>query len=273
MEWNGEDTLDVFQPGKTGWEAAAEGAGSTAASGTVREFAVPLALFPELKPQEEFRIVAAIQPANQLLPADGPAQVLLPDLSVSTTIIEMADPENDDHGPGTYTYPTNSVFDPQVYDLKSLVIAEDETSLIFRVGFYGPVPNPWNSTISLSLQTIDIYIDQDPGAGTGARLMLPGRNAALGESYGWEYALWAEGWSQQVFVPDEAGNPVQKTEASFKAVVDPGAKMVTIRIDKAMLGEGDPADLGVLGGGVGPGRLPLDGRVARARCGCRSGGL
>ena len=134
------------------------------------------------------------------------------------------------------------MFDPQVYDLKSLVIAEDETSLIFRIGFYGPVPNPWNSTINLSLQTIDIYIDQDPGAGTGARLLLPGRNAALGETYGWEYALWAEGWSQQVIVPDDAGNPVQNTEASFKVVVDAGAKMVTIRIDKAILGEGDPAD-------------------------------
>jgi len=241
VEWNGSDTLDVYQPGKNGWELTAEGVGSTAASGDVREFAVPLALFPELKPQEEFRIVVAAQPANQLLPADGPAQVILPDLSVSTPIAEIADPENDDHGPGTYTYPTDGVFDRQVYDFKSLAIAEDDTSLIFRVGFYGPVPNPWNSSINLSLQTIDIYIDQDPGAGTGARLMLPGRNAALAESYGWDYALWAEGWSQQVFTPDANGQPVQKTEASFKVVVDPGARMVTIRIDKAMLGGGDPA--------------------------------
>ena len=40
----------------------------------------------------------------------------------------------------------------------------------------GPVENVWGSPNGLSIQTFDIYIDQD-GAGSGARLMLPGRNA------------------------------------------------------------------------------------------------
>lgn len=114
-----------------------------------------------------------------------------------------------------------------------------------KFAFYGPIPNPWGSPNNLALQTLDVYVDKDPGAGTGARLFLPGRNAALTNGNGWEYAIWAEGWTPQFIAPDpQSGVPKQVTGVSFKIIVDPAAQTVTLRVPRAAFGEGDPATWG-----------------------------
>jgi carbohydrate-binding DOMON domain-containing protein len=132
-----------------------------------------------------------------------------------------------------------------VFDLKSFTVAYDDKNLIFKFAFYGPIPNPWGSPNNLALQTLDVYVDKDPGAGTGARLLLPGRNAALSAGNGWEYAVWAEGWTPQFVAPDAQSNtPKQVTGVSFKVIVDPAAQLVTLRVPRAAFGEGDPAEWG-----------------------------
>ncbi|MGC8855471.1 MAG: glucodextranase DOMON-like domain-containing protein [Anaerolineae bacterium] len=111
--------------------------------------------------------------------------------------------------------------------------------------FYGPIPNPWGSPNNLALQTLDVYVDKDPGAATGARLLLPGRNAALSQDNGWEYAIWAEGWTPQILAPDtQSGEPKQVTGVSFKIIVDPAAQTVTLRVPRTVFGEGDPTSWG-----------------------------
>jgi carbohydrate-binding DOMON domain-containing protein len=129
----------------------------------------------------------------------GPAQVVIPDLGLSTTILQVQDPPNDDWGPGTYTYPTDPVFGEQDFDLQSFSVGYDENDLIFGFTFYGAIPNPWGSPNNLAIQTLDVYIDTDPGEDTGARLLLPGRNAALSDENGWDIAIFAEGWYPEVF--------------------------------------------------------------------------
>ncbi|MFN3742548.1 MAG: glucodextranase DOMON-like domain-containing protein [Anaerolineales bacterium] len=186
-----------------------------------------------------------LEPAGNLLPFQGPAQIVLPDLGTSTVLLEVNDPQHDDHGPGSYTYPTDSVFKAQVFDLKTFSLAYDDKNLIFKFTFYGPIPNPWGSPNNLALQTLDVYVDKDPGAGTGARLLLPGRNAALETGNGWEYAIWAEGWTPQIVAPDpQSGAPKQVTGVSFKIIVDPAAHTVTLRVPRQVFGEGDPSQWG-----------------------------
>lgn len=171
-------------------------------------------------------------------------RIVLPEVQPVTVLLEVNDPEGDDHGPGTYTYALDPVFKPQVFDIKRFVVGEDEKNVVFRFTLYGPIPNPWGSPINLSLQTFDVYIDLDPGAGTGRRLLLPGRNAALKEGYGWEYAVWVEGWLQQIWTADESGD-LKQVKASFKTVVNPDKRTVTIRVPKEVFGEGaDPSKWG-----------------------------
>jgi alpha-amylase/alpha-mannosidase (GH57 family) len=174
-------------------------------------------------------------------PPVGPALAAVPDLPIPNVFVEVADPANDDYGPGDYVYPKDQVFIPGVFDMTGLTIGYDDEDYIFRVQFRGPVINEWTSPNGLSIQTIDIYIDTD-GAATGERMLLPGRNAALAEDYAWDYAIWAEGWTPGIFAPSEEG-PVQ-IDTGFNIITNPGQRRVTIRVPKTLL-DGDPLTWGI----------------------------
>lgn len=241
VEWGGGSTLQSYFPSEGEWELEEE-VGTTAASGQTREFSIPQAVLGDLRAGDDLRLVIVVQPQNQKLPLEGPAQIIIPDIGLANILLEVQDPQGDDTGPGTYTYPTDRVFEQGVFDLRSFTVAYDDENIIFRFEFHGPIPNPWNSPTGLAIQSLDVYIDQDPGAGTGARLLLPGRNAALSEGNGWEYAIWAEGWTPAVVVPDaDTLAPESVGDASFRTIVDPAAQRVTLLVPRETLGGGDPA--------------------------------
>jgi carbohydrate-binding DOMON domain-containing protein len=130
-----------------------------------------------------------------------------------------------------------------MFDLRHVNIAIAGTDLVFHITISGTLDNAWNSPLGLSVQTFDIYIDKDPGKGTGERKLLEGRNAVLPQTDGWEYALWVEGWNQQVLKPDGKGGFTVLTSAQVKVEVDPTGS-ITIRVPLAALGDGDPTKWG-----------------------------
>jgi carbohydrate-binding DOMON domain-containing protein len=161
---------------------------------------------------------------------------VLPDLGRTTNVVVVADPQGDDHGPGTYTYPQDGVFAPGNFDIVTFTVGYDDKSLVFQVYLAGPVDNAWNSGNGLSLQTVDVYIDQDGPGGGGARMLLPGRNAAFAEGDGWEYVIWAEGWTPGIYKAGADGTP-EKVDATFAIIADPAQRKVTIRVPKGVLGD------------------------------------
>jgi alpha-amylase/alpha-mannosidase (GH57 family) len=173
---------------------------------------------------------------SALLPSLGPVLVAIPDLPIQNVFLDVSDPADDDYGSGSYIYPKDQVFKPGVFDVTALTVGYDEADYIFRVQFRGPVINEWGSPNGLSIQTIDIYLDVD-GPGSGQRMLLPGRNAALTADYAWDYAIWAEGWTPGVYAPGEEG-PIQ-IDTGFTILTNPGQRRVTIRVPRSLLG-GDP---------------------------------
>ncbi len=221
---------------------------TVAAGSRVLEMAIPLDRLGELGAGDALLLSLVVSQSGrdvQQVPDGGPARVVLPDLSQVTWFLVVDDPIGDDIGPGTYTYPTDPVFEPGVFDLKQLGVGTDGSYLVFRFEVEGPIDNVWGSGIGLSVQTFDVYLDTDPGAGTGARLLLEGRNAALEAENGWDYAVWVEGWAQKVFQPGESGAPVEMGGESVKVLVDPAQRTVTLRLPLALFGEGaDPTTWG-----------------------------
>jgi carbohydrate-binding DOMON domain-containing protein len=171
-----------------------------------------------------------------LVPFTGPAVVAVPDLGTSTIVLEIADPEGDDNGPGTYTYPSDGVFGSGAFDLTSFTVGYDDEDIVFKFTVAGPVENSWGSPNGLSIQTFDIYVDQD-GPDSGARLMLPGRNAALSPEFGWDYAIWVEGWYPGIYVPGDEGP--EQVDVQWLILVDPGQSKITVKVPKELLGD-DP---------------------------------
>ncbi len=233
------------------WTAQETGAIPVAVEGTILEMALPLNILAPAIASDgtsiasgdriQMRLVFSqgtdeAQSDQQMLPTTGPARLVVPDLGLTTEVLEVADPEGDDHGPGTYTYPTDAVCQPGAFDATAFRVGYDENDVVFRLTLAGPLENVWESPNGVSVQTIDIYIDQD-GPESGARLLLPGRNAALTEEFAWDYAIWVEGWTPGVYVPGEEA-PVE-VDAEMSVIADPGQSKITIKVPRSVLGE-DP---------------------------------
>lgn len=230
-------------------------------SGTTLEMAVPFNVLGGLSTGDRLAFVAVVSQQERdidVVPSAGPAQVVVPELQPIAVLLTVEDPERDDHGPGSYTYPTDGVFDPGCFDLREFVVGTDEENMVFVFTFVGPVNNPWGSGGGLAVQALDVYVDVDHQPGSGSRLLLPGRNAALPEDQAWDYAVWAEGWTPGVYRVDEAGQP-KSVGAEMKIAVDPLARKVTIRVPRNSFPEGDPADWGYLGVVLGQEGFPATG--------------
>jgi alpha-amylase/alpha-mannosidase (GH57 family) len=214
-----------------------------AVGSTTLEVSVPIAtLSSAVGPGDRInmRLIGSTGETNvpgAIWPPEGPALAVLPDKPVPNVVLEVADPTGDDHGPGTYTYPHDGVFRPGVFDATGLVVGYDDEAVIFRVMFRGPVDNVWGSPNGLSVQAIDVYIDVDGPEG-GARILLPGRNAALTPDFAWDYAIWAEGWTPGIYRPGDAG-PVE-VDGELGILTNPGQRRVTIRVPRSVV-PSDPA--------------------------------
>ncbi len=228
--------LLVYPDGSEGFIAAANGQ---------IEAAVPLAALGSIDEGSNIALRVLHQIAMggsvaelERLPVSGPAAIVAPDLGTTTLVIDLADPENDDYGPGTYIYPEDSVFNSGNFDINTFQVGYSDEEIIFKFYLRGPIDNAWDSPNGLSLQTLDVYIDTD-GDGQGGEVMLPGRNLAFEEGIRWDYAITAEGWTSGIYVPADEGPQQIASSAEFQTLVDPDLRKVTLRVPKSILGD-DP---------------------------------
>ena len=208
-----------------------------AVRGRIIEAAVGLAVLPEVQPGDAVDLKAVMSDSSgsmAVVPESGPARMVVPDLGTATPVISVSDPVGDDHGPGSYTYPTDPVFAPGVFDITSFDVAYNDRNLVFTFGMNAEITNPWGSAIGLSLQTFDIYLDLD-GQPTGASNLLEGRNAQLADGYGWDAAIWVEGWNQKILVPNDDGNPVELSGNPVRVVVDSANGIVSILVPRSII--------------------------------------
>lgn len=229
----------LYTPNVRGeYEAVETEAITFGVSGNVLEVALPYDLIGKPDAGATFTMRAIVsedlQRDIQIVPSGGPLQIVVPDLGLTTPILAITDPEGDDHGPGTYTYPLDPVFTPGAYDITEFAVAEDDNNLIFRITTRGGLNNEWGAPNGMGIHTVDIYIDAKEG---GARLLLPGRNAATPENEAWDIAIWAEGWTPGIFVPGAEGPEEFGSADMLNIVSDPTQKRITIRVPKAALAE------------------------------------
>ncbi len=107
-------------------------------------------------------------------------------------VLEIPDPVGDDHGPGSYVYPTNSVFQPGVFDLIGFRVEDCIDYIVFRIYLRELGGNPWNAPNNFSLQYIQVYVRT-----TREDILLNkssfGANVEIVD--GWHYAiLVTPGW-------------------------------------------------------------------------------
>ncbi len=243
----GQTTVGLYLTDGTTWTKQEGELGLVAASGGVIEAQLPKNVLGDasngivIPTQVILRQAEAIQ-----FNPSAPLAIQYFSFEPVTSVLLVEDPEGDDTGPGSYTYPKDGVFKAGDFDLTAFEVSSDGANVYFSFTMKAPITNGWNSPAGFSVQTFDVYIDKDPGAGTGNRMLLPGRNAALADGNGWDIALWIEGWTPQVVLPgeDPMAEPVKDTEASsaMKVYVDVGKNAVIASVPLEFFGAGSPSD-------------------------------
>lgn len=210
------------------------------------EIAIPLDVLGALAPGD--LILAKFDDGSGVLtPAGlGPIALQVPDISNVTVFLDITDPLGDDHGPGTYTYPSDAVFTQGSYDIERFTAGTENDELVLAFDMVAPIQNPWGSPRNFSIQTFDVYIDTDPGTDNGERSLIDGRNASVAEGSGWEFGITVEGWEPAIYRAGAEGT-VEETRPSFDVAVFGDQGRVVVRVPLALLGEGDPATWGYAG--------------------------
>lgn len=158
--------------------------------------------------------------------------------------IRFSDAKGDDHGPGSYRYPTDTVYKKGSFDITGLAVDTQGENAVFEVTFDADLEDAWGTKTGFSTQTVLLFIDLDGVAGSGYTDSLPGLNLAFASDSAWERVL--------VLSPQPAGLVRQELAAQAgeraSAVLVPGhvhgkGRTITAKLPLAEI-LGDPSQWG-----------------------------
>jgi len=126
----------------------------------------------------------------------------------------ITDPEGDDNGPGTYTYPTSDEVPDGCFDVTQVDITASTTTWDVTVHLNGPVTNPWGGGAGFSVQALQLYL-QDPSAPADAPRSSSGRTGMTSEfQEGYHYRVVVHGENGPKVVENATGEELATVEAS-----------------------------------------------------------
>lgn len=114
-------------------------------------------------------------------------------------VVAFDDPAGDATGPGSYVPPSDAMFTDGDFDLRRFAVYEEGDTVRFEVTLGAAIrrPDPARRTDAIPsdlangiyLQNVDIYVDSDPGPGSGYSACIPGRRIAFADGRTWETAV------------------------------------------------------------------------------------
>jgi carbohydrate-binding DOMON domain-containing protein len=160
--------------------------------------------------------------------------------------VSFKDPVGDDDGPGTYTYPTDTVYLRGSFDLTGLTVKQKGDKVTFDVSVNSSLQDPWRMGVGFAVQMVFVFIDQDGQAGSGFTQGLPGLNVDFAPEAAWERVVILSP-QPSARVRDEVS---QKVAADVQpAVVVPNrvrgaGRTLSATVTLEELGGGDPSQWG-----------------------------
>ena len=152
------------------------------------------------------------------------------DFVAGTLLLDVADPSQDDDGPGNYAYPTAADFKPGAFDLLRFQVYDTGTDITMRVQTRDLSPTFGSP---LGAQLVDVYV-HDPAAAaadTSTAASFPQRNYAISSASAWSRLVEVQGFGQRYI--DAHGNTLGTVSIRANAI----SRYITFTVPKSSLGE------------------------------------
>jgi glucoamylase len=143
-------------------------------------------------------------------------------------LLDVTDPAGDDHGPGTYTYPTAADFRPGAYDIERFQVIDAGDTVYLRTQL-----RDLSATFgsALGAQLLDVFVRDPAAPAFSTAAPFPQRNYAVAPDSAWSSRIEVQGFAGPVFV-DPAGNAV----GAVTVTANQATRSILIALPKASLG-------------------------------------
>ncbi|MEV3982479.1 glucodextranase DOMON-like domain-containing protein [Nonomuraea sp. NPDC049758] len=154
------------------------------------------------------------------------------DVVGGTTVLDVADPEGDDDGPGTYAYPTAADFRPGAFDLRRFQVITDATTVYLRAELRDLTPTFGSP---MGAQLLDVYVRDPAAAGWSAQAAFPQRNYRIAEEDAWSQRAEAQGFAAPVLVGADG-----RGRGGAAVRVSGATRTITVALPRASFGTPGP---------------------------------
>ncbi|HEU4329854.1 MAG TPA: glucan 1,4-alpha-glucosidase [Lapillicoccus sp.] len=182
--------------------------------------------------------------SNQLVVAavgadGGTAQVVRTVTAFGSIVGGIDDPSGDDHGPGSYVYPTDGAFNPGSFDLTKFDVYQDGGDVRLVTTMQGAINNPWGGN-GMSTQRLNIYVKG--GADTTSTPLLPGTN--MNAAGAWSRAIVVDGRHETSTYGEGIYGPDLTRIGAAELQVLPTTRQIVVTIPASSFGGVDLAAAG-----------------------------
>jgi glucoamylase len=158
-------------------------------------------------------------------------RTVLLDVLPGTLLLDVADPDGDDAGPGNYAYPTFAGFPPGAFDIQRFQVFDSGDTVTFRLRTRD-LSETFGSP--LGAQLVDVYVRVPGAATTSTAAAHPLRNFAIAPAFAWSRLIQVQGFGQRYV--DAGGNALGTATIS----ANPISRFITFSVPKASLGTPGP---------------------------------
>jgi carbohydrate-binding DOMON domain-containing protein len=146
-------------------------------------------------------------------------------------LLDVADPDGDDAGPGNYAYPTFAGFRPGAFDIQRFQVFDSGDTVTFRLRTRD-LSETFGSP--LGAQLVDVYVRVPGAATTSTAAAHPLRNFAIAPAFAWSRLIQVQGFGQRYV--DAGGTALGTVTIS----ANPISRFITFSVPKASLGTPGP---------------------------------
>jgi glucoamylase len=154
-------------------------------------------------------------------------RTVLFDFVPGTLLLDVADPDGDDNGPGNYAYPTFAGFHPGAFDIQRFQVYDSGPNVTFRLRTRD-LTETFGSP--LGAQLVDVYVRIPGAAPTSTAAAHELRNFTVAPSFAWSRLIQVQGFGQRYV--DASGNTLGTALIS----ANPISRFITFSVPKATLG-------------------------------------